>query len=295
MSNVETLKGSALGPWSILMDTDTIVVLWHVPPAEADPYRRYTAQQVEQLFDYVIEQGRTFADKKLNPRSWINIIYTDGISIEFLFNKELLEEGESISPASFKNWVTQGDHVVTEWVVDPGVTDVFVATDGITTETNHIRKCFSKEYYSLCGFKAATRKRELYKRMAAQDVIKIIDNIPSIKTANFETLIDGVRYRLENYLIIINFYDKDARFQILALKSYKGRQRGLNELAGRLSFGSIKYGGMPRPNHRQFAEPQNPTKWRAISPQDQAQQDRSQKYIIAFRSGTFFANEGQNN
>jgi hypothetical protein len=207
---------------------------------------------------------------------------TDGISIDFLFNKKPFKDRESITPTSFKHWVTEGDHVATIWGVDPGVTDVFVAADGITEEQNRIRKCSSKEYYHLCGYNAATKEREQYRRMAKQDVRDLIDGIPSLKTANFESLIDGIRYRLSNFLAITNYYDKDARFQVLRLKSYKGRQRGLNELARRLSSGSKKYGATPRPNHREIAEvgpPQkvkHPNKWRAISPKDQPQEDADQ-------------------
>jgi hypothetical protein len=166
-----------------------------------------------------------------------------------------------------------------------------------TNERNRIRKCSAKEYYHLCGFNAATRQREKYRRMAKPEIRDLIDGIPSLRTANFDAVKDGIQYRLANLLAITDYFDKDAIFQILRLKSYKGRQRGLNELARRFTFGSKKYGATPRPNHRQVANPEqkrkHPDKWKAICSKDQAQEDATQKYIIAFGAGVFAPMKGK--
>jgi hypothetical protein len=68
------INDTCLVPLRTLMDIDT-VVMRNIPATRSitaesskekvrkrktrEPYRRYTANQIEQLFDYVIEQGKT--------------------------------------------------------------------------------------------------------------------------------------------------------------------------------------------------------------------------------------------
>jgi hypothetical protein len=81
----DAVADAVLVPLRILMDINTTVGPRQVPSAEAasptavaessaekvrtrkprGPYRRYTAHQIEQLFDYVIEQGKTAEDAAL--------------------------------------------------------------------------------------------------------------------------------------------------------------------------------------------------------------------------------------
>jgi hypothetical protein len=81
----DAVADTILVPLRILMDVDTTVGQRHVPSAEAasptvvvessaqkvrtrkprGPYRRYTAHQIEQLLNYVIEQGKTAKDASL--------------------------------------------------------------------------------------------------------------------------------------------------------------------------------------------------------------------------------------
>jgi transposase len=82
MEEEEALDDAVLVPLRTMMDIDTIVVPQQVPSVELSvvietsaererarkprrPYRRYTAHQIEQLFDYVIEQGKTAKDAAL--------------------------------------------------------------------------------------------------------------------------------------------------------------------------------------------------------------------------------------
>ena len=84
MQEEDTINDTCLVPLRTLMDIDTIVTR-HIPPTGAvsltptaesskekvrkrktrSPYRRYTAHQIEQLFDYVIEQGKTAKEAAL--------------------------------------------------------------------------------------------------------------------------------------------------------------------------------------------------------------------------------------
>jgi hypothetical protein len=85
MQEEDTINDTCLVPLRTLMDIDTVVTR-HIPPTGAvsltptaesfkekvpkrktrGPYRRYTAHQIEQLFDYVIEQGKTAKEAALS-------------------------------------------------------------------------------------------------------------------------------------------------------------------------------------------------------------------------------------
>jgi transposase len=85
MEEEDANDDAVLVPLRTLMDIDTTAVPRQMPLAEATsptavvessaervgtrkprgPYRRYTAHQIEQLFDYVIEQGKTAKDAAL--------------------------------------------------------------------------------------------------------------------------------------------------------------------------------------------------------------------------------------
>src|ERR1700730_11306927 len=82
MEEEDDSDDAILVPLRTLMDIDTVVVPQRVlsaaPPVVVEtsaervrarkprgPYRRYTAHQIEQLFDYVIEQGKTAKDAAL--------------------------------------------------------------------------------------------------------------------------------------------------------------------------------------------------------------------------------------
>jgi hypothetical protein len=171
--------------------------------------------------------------------------------------------------------------------VDPGKTDVFVAVDGSSTNPHRVRKTSTKEYYDLCGFNQAKNKRRRW--IADNDRARqLIDGMPSVKTADFGTLRAAILYRLNNFAELCAYYDEGQRFQILKLKSYKGRQKGLEEMGRRLTFGSHKYGQHPKPLHRHMIDP--PTRNRssfAILPSiDNPREDSTQHYIIAFGNGS---------
>jgi transposase len=85
MEEENAIHRAVLEPLRTLMDSDTTVVLRQMPSAEATsprvvvessvervrmrklrwPYRRYAAHQIERLFYYVIEQGKTAKDAAL--------------------------------------------------------------------------------------------------------------------------------------------------------------------------------------------------------------------------------------
>jgi hypothetical protein len=73
--------------------------------------------------------------------------------------------------------------------------------------------------------------------MAADDRAReLIDGMPSLKTTNLENLREAITYRLTNFLEICRHYDQDKRYRVQKLKSYKGRQKGLEEMGRRLTL-----------------------------------------------------------
>src|SRR4051812_14668478 len=75
---------------------------------------------------------------------------------------------------------TMKDHL---WGVDPGMTDVFVVTDGHGEESHEIRKMSTKEFYHIVGWNHAKMIQENWKRR--NPAIQTIENsIPSSKTAS---------------------------------------------------------------------------------------------------------------
>jgi hypothetical protein len=110
-----------------------------------------------------------------------------------------------------------------------------VAVDGSSTNPHRVRKTSSKEYYDLCGFNQAKNKQRRW--MEADDRAReLIDGMPSLKTTNLENLREAITYRLTNFLEICRHYDQDKRYRVQKLKSYKGRQKGLEEMGRRLTL-----------------------------------------------------------
>ena len=122
-----------------------------------------------------------------------------------------------------------------------------MAVDGDSTNPHRIRKTSSKEYYDLCGFNLATDGRRRW-MVEDQDARPLTDGMPSVKTTILDNLRVAITYRLHNFWDICRHYDQDWRYRVLQLKSYKGRQKGLEEIGRRLTFGSATYGSDPRPH-----------------------------------------------
>jgi hypothetical protein len=193
------------------------------------------------------------------------------------------------TPATFENWINFAAHRTTIWGVDPGVTDIFVAADGTNEDRHRYRNLSSKEYYHLCGFNKATEKRRRWKIEAGEQWRQLFDDMPSLKTANFDQLLDALRYRLDNFAAIVEPFDRQFRYRRLAFSSYRNRQRGIHEICRRFTFGSKKYGQPPSPRHQHVAD--NAARphgfWTPASPIDRPYEDEFQHYIIAFGNGCF--------
>ena len=220
----------------------------------------------------------------LNPS---NILRTDGVDLEFIFLKPKHETVAPKTPAQYRNWLLHGNHRCTIWGIDPGVTDLFVAADGSSTNSHRFRSTSTKEYYHLCGFNRAKELRQQFRQQTSQELLDIIDNLESLKTANFDTLQHAIQNRIENFDKVIYFYDIDRRYRKLKFKSYQGKQKGLEEIGRRLTYGSKKYGAPPKPRHSHMMEPEPRRRqfWIPSSSCDKPEEDNRQHYIFAFGNG----------
>ena len=82
-----------------------------------------------------------------------NSITSDGVAISFLFARPKRPEVES------QKWSSLGLNLQNDrlWGVDPGVTDVFVASD--SNQGKHEITCTStKEYHHMCGYNRSNQK-----------------------------------------------------------------------------------------------------------------------------------------
>ncbi|KAG0184918.1 hypothetical protein DFQ28_010232 [Apophysomyces sp. BC1034] len=134
-------------------------------------------------------------------------IALDGVDVEFVFKKHKPPydlKYKPTTPADLQHMLP--DAIV--WDVDPGVTDIFVATDNAATEKHRLRRTSTKEYYDLCGYNRATQRRKQF--LASEPLTKtIIDKIPTVETANTDSLVSSITYRLQHHNQITEFYDRE--------------------------------------------------------------------------------------
>ncbi|KAH8552238.1 hypothetical protein BGW37DRAFT_491137, partial [Umbelopsis sp. PMI_123] len=178
------------------------------------------------------------------------------------------------TPASFEYWTRFASHRTTIWGVDRGVNDVFVAADGTNEDPHRYRKLSSKERWKL-------EEGDFWKQL--------FDDLPTVKTADCDQLLDALRYRLNNFAAIVEPFDRHFRYRRLAFSSYRNRQRGIHEACRRLTFGSKEYGLQCTPRHQpNFEEPAMTRNfWKPLSPLDHPIEDHLQHYFIAFGKTSF--------
>ncbi|CAO3663551.1 unnamed protein product [Umbelopsis ramanniana] len=133
-------------------------------------------------------------DLHTNRLKFCNILRTDGIDLEFLFDKTATTKADLATPATFQHWTNFASHRTTIWGVDTGINDVFVAADGIDEEPHRYRKLSSKEYYHLCGFNKAAEKRRRWKLEDGELWRQLLDDMPTVKTSNSDQLLDAIRH-----------------------------------------------------------------------------------------------------
>ncbi|PHZ14774.1 uncharacterized protein RHIMIDRAFT_249695 [Rhizopus microsporus ATCC 52813] len=99
---------------------------------------------------------------------------------------------EPNTPKNFADIVDDADI----WAVYPGISTILTAID--STEHGRIRTTILEEYYHLCSYSLATRRRKEHQEYHL-DEFKYISELPTLKTANLTSLLLAVSTRLQNY------------------------------------------------------------------------------------------------
>ena len=174
-------------------------------------------------------------------------------------------------------------------VLTPASLMSFVTADGDNEDRHRFRKTSATEYYDFCGYNIATNWRRRWQEAEQPQWRELLDNMPSLKTSNLANLVDAINYRLSNFWAVVNHHDRDFRYRVLALKSYKGQQMALNEIGRRFTFGSRKYGAIPTPFHAHMIDLQQRqgSTWKKLPSIDLSHEDGLQHYIIAYGNGAF--------
>ncbi|CEG81449.1 hypothetical protein RMATCC62417_15653 [Rhizopus microsporus] len=167
-----------------------------------------------------------------------NVITTDDYAVSFISKKTVAIHNEPRrepkTPKDFADIVDDAEI----WVVDPGISTIFTAVD--STEHERIRTTSLEEYYHLCGYNLATRRRKEHQECHL-DEFKYISELSTLKTADLAIFLLAVSTRLQNYQRIHNYYCQDKWSQKLKFKTYTNKQKGTQEIVKRLFDNSKKY------------------------------------------------------
>ncbi|PHZ16699.1 uncharacterized protein RHIMIDRAFT_247188 [Rhizopus microsporus ATCC 52813] len=140
--------------------------------------------------------------ESLTSRSekFANVITTDGYAVSFMFKKAVAIQDESKREPN-----------------TPSISTIFTAV--VSTEHERIRTTNLEEYYHLCGYSIATRRRKEYQECHL-DEFKYISELPTLKTANLTSFLLAASIRLRSYQRIHNNY---CQHKCIGLKSYSSR------------------------------------------------------------------------
>lgn len=168
--------------------------------------------------------------------------------------------------------------------LDPGLRDIFVACDGVGTgadpsrQRHRIRKTSTSEYYQLSEFKSAAIKRAKHDR-ANVDAHRLISNVPSTRTCNWDQFNEVLRYIFRNFEAIKGYYTTGLKK--LKFHNYRNEQKALTEMCKRLFTGSRKYQeGNPDIQQAHLK------KWKPLAPRDHAS-EAERPIVIVFGSARF--------
>ncbi|KAI8393393.1 uncharacterized protein BYT42DRAFT_619241 [Radiomyces spectabilis] len=159
-----------------------------------------------EIFDMKKLGFRTIESLATDRRLFWNCMRTDGTDAEFLFRKPKKPALPQWTPKALQRNLKNA----TIWGVDPGMTDIFVASDGSSYTPHRVRKISCKEYYHLCGFNFATYKRAKYFEDTPH-IKTIMANIPSERTSSIADFVKSVRCRLEHHSELCDFFDNRYR------------------------------------------------------------------------------------
>ncbi|CEG82028.1 hypothetical protein RMATCC62417_16158 [Rhizopus microsporus] len=135
-----------------------------------------------------------------------NVTTTDGHAVSFMFKKTVSIQYE---PRREPKTLKDSAGIVNDaeiWAVDPGISTIFTAVD--STEHERIRTTSLEEYYHLCGYNLATRRRKEHQECHLGE-FKYISELPTLKTVNLTSFLLAASTLLQNYQRIHNYYCQD--------------------------------------------------------------------------------------
>ncbi|KAI9480811.1 MAG: hypothetical protein EXX96DRAFT_453519, partial [Benjaminiella poitrasii] len=125
------------------------------------------------------------------------------------------------------------------WSVDPGLKDLYIGSDGSSNNRHRIRKTSQNEYYGICGYNSATKRRKAYAEQYV-DIVNIINRMSTLNTINPRSYFEPNRFILVDYNTIMDYFSLQ-KFPKSMWKANISKQEGLHEVAKRLLSGSTKY------------------------------------------------------
>ncbi|SAM00113.1 hypothetical protein [Absidia glauca] len=162
-----------------------------------------------------------------------NMVLTDGFAVNVLFTRPT----SSTTLPDLELDDIARPHVADHfdlWGVDPGIKDIFMATDG----ASQYRKFSAAEYRCKTG---QTRRKAECDRLHRQANITTIESaIPTTKTSSSSSFIAAVRYILENLSPLLALYG-DVIWAQQRLWNYSGAQKLDHEMAQIFLNGGRKY------------------------------------------------------
>ncbi|CEG75868.1 hypothetical protein RMATCC62417_10844 [Rhizopus microsporus] len=183
------------------------------------------------IFDFSKIGYKTLGSLTSRPKKFANVTTTDGYAVPFMFKKTVSIQDESRrEPKTPKDFADIVDDAET-WAIDPGISTIFTTVD--STEHERIRTTCLEEYYHLCGYNLATRRRKEHQECHL-DKFKYISELPTLKTANLILFLLAASTRLQNNQRIHNYYCQGKWSQKLKFKTYINKQKGTQEFVKKL-------------------------------------------------------------
>ncbi|KAI8393975.1 uncharacterized protein BYT42DRAFT_477292, partial [Radiomyces spectabilis] len=188
-----------------------------------------------------------------------NVVRTDGYAIDFVFARRKYEALPNLTMDDFTTDKLQGTFQL--WGADPGMTEVFVASDGHDENPHQVRKFSTDEFYTVAGFKKTNSKVLNLKRritILAQSVQEVESGLSGRKTSDKAIFIEHLRNWLPTLHLLLNFYDE--RFCALRFLNYIGKQRAEAEIVDIFLDGGKKYNKRGTKTKRRNQEKDRKTK-----------------------------------
>ena len=212
-----------------------------------------------------------------DKKKFVGVMRTDGVDLEFICERPRVKAGPELTPSDVEAKINLSNATI--WGVDPGLTDIFFASDDHEIPNRHrIRKTSTAEYYQLAGFKKSRLSRAKIDK-DRMDERRILSQSPSLKTSSFDNYTASVKYILRNYGQLTSYYDNQFIFTKLKFRNYINKQKALTEISKRLLSGSRKYSV-------QTDIIDSTKKWKKRSPVD-ADDERAKPVVIAFGGAQF--------